>query len=43
MRTLAGALMKIANDVRFYTCGPRAGFDELKIPENEPGCLARFG
>jgi fumarate hydratase class II len=37
MRTLAGALMKIANDVRFYACGPRAGFDELKIPENEPG------
>jgi fumarate hydratase class II len=37
MRTLAGALMKIANDVRFYACGPRAGFGELKIPENEPG------
>lgn len=37
MRMLAGALMKIANDVRFYACGPRAGFDELKIPENEPG------
>jgi fumarate hydratase, class II len=37
MRTLAGALMKIANDVRFYACGPRAGFAELKIPENEPG------
>ena len=37
MRTLAGALMKIANDVRFYACGPRAGFDELRIPENEPG------
>jgi fumarate hydratase class II len=37
MRTLAGALMKIANDVRWYACGPRAGFAELKIPENEPG------
>jgi fumarate hydratase, class II len=37
MRTLAGALLKIANDVRFYACGPRAGFAELKIPENEPG------
>ncbi len=37
LRTLAGALMKIANDVRFYACGPRAGFAELKIPENEPG------
>ena len=36
-RTLAGALMKIANDVRWYACGPRAGFAELKIPENEPG------
>jgi fumarate hydratase, class II len=37
MRTLAGALMKIANDVRWYACGPRAGFAELLIPENEPG------
>ena len=37
MRTLAGALMKIANDVRLYACGPRAGFAELLIPENEPG------
>jgi len=37
LRTLAGALMKVANDVRWYACGPRAGFDELKIPENEPG------
>ncbi len=35
--TLAGALMKIGNDVRWYACGPRAGFGELKIPENEPG------
>jgi fumarate hydratase class II len=37
LRTLAGALLKIANDVRWYACGPRAGFAELKIPENEPG------
>jgi fumarate hydratase class II len=37
LRTLAGALMKIANDVRWYACGPRAGFGELRIPENEPG------
>jgi fumarate hydratase class II len=37
LRALAGALMKIANDVRWYACGPRAGFAELKIPENEPG------
>ena len=29
--------MKIANDVRWYACGPRAGIGELKIPENEPG------
>ncbi len=37
LRTLAGALMKIANDVRWHACGPRAGFNELTIPENEPG------
>ena len=37
LRTLAGAVMKIANDVRWYACGPRAGFAELRIPENEPG------
>src|SRR5690242_17814004 len=37
LRTLAGALMKTANDVRWYACGPRAGFGEIKIPENEPG------
>jgi fumarate hydratase class II len=37
LRTLAIALMKIANDVRFYASGPRAGIGELKIPENEPG------
>ena len=37
LRTLAGALMKIANDVRWLACGPRAGIGELLIPENEPG------
>lgn len=37
LRTLAGALMKIGNDVRWYACGPRAGIGEIKIPENEPG------
>jgi fumarate hydratase class II len=37
LRTLAGALTKIANDVRWYASGPRAGLGELKIPENEPG------
>src|ERR1700677_1890565 len=36
LRTLAGALMKVANDVRWYACGPRAGFGELRIPANEP-------
>jgi fumarate hydratase class II len=37
LRTLAGACMKIANDVRLYASGPRAGIGELRIPENEPG------
>ncbi len=37
LRTLAGALMKIANDVRLYASGPRAGFGEITIPDNEPG------
>ena len=32
-----GALMKIANDVRWYASGPRAGFGEITIPDNEPG------
>jgi fumarate hydratase, class II len=36
-RTLAVALMKIANDVRWHASGPRAGLAELRIPENEPG------
>ncbi len=37
LRTLAGDLMKIANDVRLYASGPRSGIGELRIPENEPG------
>jgi fumarate hydratase class II len=37
LRTLATSLYKIGNDVRLMSCGPRAGFAELIIPENEPG------
>jgi len=37
LRTLAGALTKIANDVRWLASGPRRGIGELRIPENEPG------
>src|SRR6266566_5234622 len=37
LRTLAMSLYKIANDIRLMSCGPRAGFAELVIPENEPG------
>jgi fumarate hydratase class II len=37
LRTLAGALMKLANDVRWLASGPRTGIGELRIPENEPG------
>ena len=36
-RTLAASLYKIGNDIRLMSCGPRAGFAELLIPENEPG------
>jgi fumarate hydratase, class II len=36
-RTLAVSLYKIGNDIRLLSCGPRARFAELKIPENEPG------
>ncbi|MGI4937419.1 MAG: class II fumarate hydratase [Janthinobacterium lividum] len=36
-KTLAAALMKIANDVRWLSSGPRSGLGELRIPENEPG------
>ncbi len=37
LKTLATALMKIANDVRWLASGPRSGLGELRIPENEPG------
>ncbi|HET9341146.1 MAG TPA: class II fumarate hydratase [Casimicrobiaceae bacterium] len=37
VRTLAGAAMKIANDVRWHASGPRAGLAEITIPDNEPG------
>ncbi len=37
LRVLAGACLKIANDVRWYASGPRNGIGELLIPENEPG------
>ncbi|EEA01748.1 fumarate hydratase, class II [Burkholderia sp. H160] len=36
-RSLAVSLYKIANDIRLMSCGPRAGFAELRLPENEPG------
>jgi fumarate hydratase class II len=37
LKTLAAALMKIANDIRWLASGPRAGIGELVLPENEPG------
>lgn len=37
LKTLASALMKIANDIRWMGSGPRGGLNELKLPENEPG------
>ena len=37
MKTLACAVMKIANDVRWLASGPRSGIGEIKIPANEPG------
>jgi fumarate hydratase class II len=37
VRTLAVAAMKVANDVRWYASGPRAGIGEITIPDNEPG------
>ncbi|MBO9538256.1 class II fumarate hydratase [Herbaspirillum sp.] len=37
LKTLAAALMKIANDVRWLASGPRSGLGEITIPENEPG------
>jgi len=37
LKTLAASLMKIANDIRWLASGPRAGFGEMILPENEPG------
>ena len=37
LRTLAVALMKMANDIRWLASGPRSGLGEIRIPENEPG------
>jgi fumarate hydratase class II len=37
LRALAVSLYKLANDIRLMSCGPRCGFHELDIPENEPG------
>ncbi len=37
LKTLAGSLLKIANDIRLLACGPRAGLNELRLPANEPG------
>jgi fumarate hydratase class II len=37
LKTLAGSLMKVANDVRWLASGPRCGLGELVLPENEPG------
>jgi len=37
LKSLAAALMKIANDIRWLASGPRAGIGELILPENEPG------
>ena len=37
LKTLAAALTKIANDVRWLASGPRSGLSEITIPENEPG------
>jgi fumarate hydratase class II len=43
LRTLAVALMKITNDIRWLASGPRAGLGELRLPENEPGSSAMPG
>ena len=37
LNTIAVSLMKISNDIRFLGSGPRAGYGELILPENEPG------
>ena len=37
LKTFSVSLNKIANDIRWLASGPRCGFGELRIPENEPG------
>jgi fumarate hydratase, class II len=37
LKTVAGSLMKIANDIRWLASGPRCGIGEISLPENEPG------
>ena len=37
MKTVAVSLMKIANDIRMLSSGPRCGIGEIIIPDNEPG------
>jgi len=37
LKTVAVSLMKIANDIRMLSSGPRSGIGEIRIPENEPG------
>jgi fumarate hydratase class II len=37
LNTIAVSCMKIANDIRFLSSGPRCGLGELILPENEPG------
>lgn len=37
LKTIATSLMKIANDIRWLSSGPRSGIGEIRIPENEPG------
>ena len=43
VKTCACAMMKIANDIRWLACGPRCGFGELILPENEPGSSIKPG
>ena len=43
INTVAAALFKIANDIRFLGSGPRSGLGELQLPENEPGSSIRPG
>ncbi len=37
LKTIALSLLKMANDIRFMGCGPRAGFGEIELPEVQPG------